>query len=284
MIRACETIDEENTSARQIRLRHVTSGCLTRVMAEQASQPCLASDRAGITIVGVRRWAVSGAEWHVPQTLVRPECVVVDAVGLDDVVELAQAEAEEVVQTLPFAAADPGLGEAVSDGCHERRSDGAAVTALEVLIEGLAELGVAIVDQESDVDPLILGPHPGVASLLLHPSIVGTVRGGGEEHLSAVQMDEHQDVRGLPAQRRPHGLAEEVTGDHDVHMHGDELAPWCHDTFGCPTIRVREDVLVDEDAADRAAADLDRQLFHFTYDPAYAPAGILLGQAKDQLT
>jgi hypothetical protein len=53
---------------------------------------------------------VTGGERHVAQALMGPEFVVVEAVGLDDMVQLPQAEAEEVVQTLGLEVGDPRLG------------------------------------------------------------------------------------------------------------------------------------------------------------------------------
>lgn len=44
---------------------------------------------------------------HIPQRLVRPHLVVVADVRLHDVVQVVKTEAEEVVEALPFEAADP---------------------------------------------------------------------------------------------------------------------------------------------------------------------------------
>ena len=100
---------------------------------------------------------------------------MVQGVDLNDVIQLSEAETEELVQALALQAADPGFDEAIGDGGLVRSSDGTAIRATKMLIEGLGELAIAIMDQEPYVDPFILGPHAQVSGLLLHPFTRGVV-------------------------------------------------------------------------------------------------------------
>ena len=52
--------------------------------------------------VGLRRWLASLAQRDIAQRLVRTEAVVVGAIGLHDVVEMLQTDADEMIQTLSF--------------------------------------------------------------------------------------------------------------------------------------------------------------------------------------
>jgi len=121
------------------------------VVAQQPTQPCATTDSTDI-VIAVGRQNITGTRWNVPKTLVRPEVVVVVRVSLDDLVKLPQAEAEEVVQTLPLEVADPGFRVAVCDGSGDGREHRTTVVSAEVLAEGLGELRVVIVDEEADVD------------------------------------------------------------------------------------------------------------------------------------
>lgn len=72
--------------------------------------------------------------------------------------------------------------------------------------------------QEPHVDTFLVRPHAGVACLLLRP-FAGRVAGTGwHEDLPAAEVDERQGVGGLPAQRHPDRLADEVAGHHHVHV------------------------------------------------------------------
>jgi hypothetical protein len=95
-------------------------------------------------------------------------------------------------------------------------------------------------------------------------------------------MNERKDKGGLSAQGRPDGLAEEVAGDHDVHVHGDECSPRRLHPGRRAAIGIGQNLLLDENAANRAAAGLERELLQLADNPANTPAGVLPGQAKDE--
>jgi hypothetical protein len=67
------------------------------------------------------------------------------------VLEVAAAEDQQPVEALTADAADEALSVGVCLGCTDRRVDHLEPFAAEDLVEGGAELAVAVVDQE---------PHP----------------------------------------------------------------------------------------------------------------------------
>ena len=80
------------------------SGCLALIVPEQPAQPLATTYAPGGTAGLHGRRISRHADRPVAQTLMRPELVVIHAVRLHDVIQLPQAEAEEVVQALPLEA------------------------------------------------------------------------------------------------------------------------------------------------------------------------------------
>ena len=79
------------------------SRSLTVVVVEQPATPALASDRLSLNLRSLWRRVFARAHRPVAQGLVWPEPVVIEDIRLHDVVQLAQAEAEEEIQALAFA-------------------------------------------------------------------------------------------------------------------------------------------------------------------------------------
>ena len=67
----------------------------------------MASDVPRWDVVGQRRWVLARARRPIAEPLMWPVHVVIEGIGLYDMVELAKTEAEEVVQAFSFQAADP---------------------------------------------------------------------------------------------------------------------------------------------------------------------------------
>ncbi len=104
--------------------------------------------------------------------------VVVVTVGAQDVVQLAEAETEEVVEDFSLTLSDPAFGVTVCDRTGVGRANYSTIGAFEVPIEAGCELGVPIMDQEPHTDALVFRPHRCVASLLAYPTFVWTVSAG----------------------------------------------------------------------------------------------------------
>jgi hypothetical protein len=102
--------------------------------------------------------------------------------GIDakHVLELAAAEDEQAVEALATDAADPALGVGVCvrglDGCVDHGDPFAS----KDVIEAAAELGVAIVDQETERLLAIVEVHQQVARLLVDPGACWVRRAGDE--------------------------------------------------------------------------------------------------------
>ena len=81
---------------------------------------------------------------------VRPVLVVVAAVDAEQVLEVAAAEGEDPVETLSAERADPALGVGVRVRRLDGRADHPEALGAKDLVEGVAELGVAIMDEKPE--------------------------------------------------------------------------------------------------------------------------------------
>ena len=97
-----------------------TSGGVSVIVVEQATQYTRPTDVPKWAIGFSRCSVTSMAQRHVALSLVGPRRVVVTRVALHDVVQMPQAETEEVIQALAFQVRDPGFGEAIGTGCAVR--------------------------------------------------------------------------------------------------------------------------------------------------------------------
>lgn len=77
-------------------------------------------------------------------------CVVVVDVDVRHVFELSAVRDQEPVEAVAVDGADPALGERVRIRRPKRCADDLDALALEDVVEGAAELAVAVVDQEPD--------------------------------------------------------------------------------------------------------------------------------------
>jgi len=80
----------------------------------------------------------------------RPVAVVVVDVDAEHLLELSPTDDQDPVEAVASYRADPALGERVRLRCPERCADDLDGFASEDLIEDVAELAVAIVDQVAD--------------------------------------------------------------------------------------------------------------------------------------
>lgn len=92
------------------------SGCVSAIVAEQATQYTRPMDMPKWALGFSRRWFALMVQRHVAHALVGPHRVVVASVALHDVVHMPQAETEKVIPALAFQVGDPEFGETVGDG------------------------------------------------------------------------------------------------------------------------------------------------------------------------
>ena len=80
----------------------------------------------------------------------RPAPVVVPAVDAEHVLEMSSAEDQDPVEAVGADRADPAFGVGVRVRRLDRCADHLDGLGAEDLVEGVAELGVAVVDQEPE--------------------------------------------------------------------------------------------------------------------------------------
>jgi len=81
---------------------------------------------------------------------VRPVGVVVLDVDAQHALELSSARDQHPIEAVAADRADPAFGEGVRVGCPIRGADDLDALAPEDVVEGPAELAVAVPDQEPD--------------------------------------------------------------------------------------------------------------------------------------
>jgi hypothetical protein len=123
-----------------------------------------------------RRWVAAVGRQEVERAM-WPVLVVVAAVDAEHVLEVAAAEDEDAVEALRAEGADPALGVSVRVRRLDRRADHPDALRAEDLVEGMAELRVAIVDEKPE-RLLVAQLHDQVARLLGDPASVGIRRAG----------------------------------------------------------------------------------------------------------
>jgi hypothetical protein len=117
--------------------------------------------------VGVAVEVGDGAVWRGElERAVGPVLVVVLGVGVQDSFEVAAPEDEDAIEAVVADCAHPALSERVRVRRLHRRADHLNGVRAEDFVEGAAELGVAIVDQQSETARLRAELHDEVASLL----------------------------------------------------------------------------------------------------------------------
>jgi hypothetical protein len=151
----------------------------------------------------------------------RPVLVVVAAVGAEHVLEVAAPEDEEPVEAVVANGADPTLGEGVCVRGLNWREDDLDALGAEDLVESVAELRVAIMDEEPE-RLLVAELHDEVARLLGDPASV-RVRAADEVlDPSGRERDEGEDVDPL----QEDGLdRQEVAGEHARRLRSEEGSP-----------------------------------------------------------
>jgi hypothetical protein len=97
---------------------------------------------------------------------VRPVAVVVGGVDPEHVLEVATIDDQDPVEALATDGADPALGVRVRVRSSDRRPDDLHTLGAEDLIEGAAELAVAVVKEKTEGLPSVGEKHLQVARLL----------------------------------------------------------------------------------------------------------------------
>jgi hypothetical protein len=126
----------------------------------------------------IQRRRVAAIGRQEVERAMRPVPVVVAAVYVEHGLEVAAAEDEDPVETLGAERADPALGVGVRVRRLHGRADHPEALGVEDLVEGMAELRVAVVDEKPE-RLLVAEPRDQVARLLGDSAAVGIRRAGG---------------------------------------------------------------------------------------------------------
>jgi len=190
--------------------------CCGSVFVDESAEQIVAFDRRCT-------WAVAAADRfrrHERECPVRALAVVVGQIGGKHLLELATSADQQPVETLGSDGADESFGVGVRLWRADRCSDDPDPFALEDLVEGRAELAVAVVDQE----PCLLQDttEAEVARLLGDPAAGRIRRAAGEVNAAARELDEEENVVTAEHERLD---GEEVTGERARRLLAEELRP-----------------------------------------------------------
>ena len=148
--------------------------------------------------------------------------------------------------------------------------------AAEDLVEGAAELRVAIVDQQAWRRGSA-GERPRqLARLLRDPGVAWMLGTARYVDPAATKLDEEQDVEPC---REDAVDGEEVAREHARRLAADELAPG---DAGSPARR--SEPCLAKELANRRRRDAEPERGELARDPLIAPPGILAREAEDELT
>jgi hypothetical protein len=154
------------------------------------------------------------------QRPVRALAVVVLNVDAQHSLELARSENEKPVETLRPHGPHEALRVGIRPRRPKRSLDYSDALATEDLVEGGAELRVAVVDQEPNVGERI--GEAEVARLLRDPAPIRIFAGAGEADAAALKLDEEEHV--VPTQEGSLDR-EEVARQDARRLLAQELAP-----------------------------------------------------------
>src|SRR6266508_2587533 len=124
--------------------------------------------------------------------------------------EVAATNDEQPVETLGADSADEALGVGVRLWCADWCLDHRDAFAAEDLVEGGAELAVAITNQETDWYRALGQRTRELARLLGYPTAVGMRGAAGKVHASSADFDEEEHVQASEPER----------------LDGEEMAGW----------------------------------------------------------
>lgn len=129
-----------------------------------------------------------------------PVLVVVAAVDVEHVPEVAATNDEDLVEAVGADCAYPTLSEGVCVRRLDRRADHPDAFRSKDLVEGAAELRVAIMNEEPET-LLVVELHSEVARLLGDPAPVRVRAAGDVLDPACRERDEEEDIE-IAAERR----------------------------------------------------------------------------------
>src|SRR6266508_66912 len=181
---------------------------------------------------------------------------------------------QDPVEAVAPDSTDPAFGERVRVRRPERCADDLDALASEDIVEGAAELAVAVVDQEADRRRSFRERPCELARLLRPPGPIRVCRAASEMHTPSAKLDEEEHIQTSEPERLD---GEEIARDHRLGMRPQELAP-AEPSSGTG----RRHPGLAEDLGDGARADAHTQTSELTDDPLIAPARVLTRKTHHQ--
>src|SRR2546425_115133 len=144
----------------------------------------------------------------------------------------------------------------------------------EDLVEGVAELRVAVVDEKPE-RLLVAEPHDQVARLLGDPAAVRIRRAGDVLNPSRRERDEEEDVD--PLQKGGFD-GEEVAGEHARRLRSQEGSP-----RRVRSLWRRLETCLEQHLAQGGHRNTNAETLELADDPLVSPVRVLVSETKDQL-
>jgi len=110
-------------------------------------------------------------------------------------------EDQEAVEEFTADCPDKALGDRIRPGCTNRRLDDPHVDGGEDRIEGGAELGVAVADEEQEAAVGVVEVHERVAGLLGEPGAGGVGSDAEDVHAAGGVLDDEDRVQPVQGDR-----------------------------------------------------------------------------------
>jgi len=126
-----------------------------------------------------------------PERPVRPMHVVVLHVDAQHLVQVFASRDQQPVQALGADRANPAFREGVGVGCLDWCQHHLGVLGAEEVIEGAAEFGIPIAQDELDSSSLLAQHQQQIPCLLGDPGAVGVGGDASQMDLSGVHFDEN---------------------------------------------------------------------------------------------
>jgi hypothetical protein len=201
--------------------------------------------------------------------------VVMPYVDAQHLLKVATPKDQQPVQALGPHRPDPALRGGVGVGRLHRRDQHLGALGAEHVVEGPREFRVAVAQHNAQLSASFAQHHQQVAGLLGDPQTVGGGGHPGQVDPPGVQLDEEQHI---PPPQPDRVDGEEVAGHDSGCLLAQECSPGRGHRPGCGI-----QSMTAEGGADRGCRDLHPEAQQFSLDALVAPAGMLLGQADDQL-
>jgi len=181
-------------------------------------------------------------------------------------------EDQEAVEEFTADCPDKALGDRIRPGCTNRRLDDPHVDGGEDRIEGGAELGVAVADEEQEAAVGVVEVHERVAGLLGEPGAGGVGSDAEDVHAAGGVLDDEDRVQPVHGDRVE---VKQVAGQDRMCLRPQKRAP----RRSGPSRR-RVDAGGVQDSPDGGGSDLVAEPRELAVDASISPGGVLGGRRR----